>query len=206
MAAHPEFAGSYYGRSRAYRCLGDVDNALSDFNEFLSRKNDTVVTSLTDRADLYLRKGDFAGAIADYTQAIDQQPNFTDRYGKRALAYRLEGDYKRAILDYDAMVKSNDNNPKSLSVGAWPMPGLANSNGRPSISPRLSTSSPTAYYDRAQAKRESDNPDIAIGDYSAAIERDPHFAVAFQQPGPRLSASKRSRARISMRPFAWTTG
>ncbi|MGB8632324.1 MAG: tetratricopeptide repeat protein, partial [Xanthobacteraceae bacterium] len=146
MAAHPEFAGSYYGRSRAYRSLGDVDNALSDFNEFLRRKTDTVEASLADRADLYLRKGDFDRAIADYTQAIDQHPNFTDRYGKRALAYRLEGDYKRAILDTTRWSNRTTATPKSLSAGAWPMlgPGV-----RPGLAHRVGDRQQISYPGRA---------------------------------------------------------
>jgi tetratricopeptide (TPR) repeat protein len=186
IAAHPDASWAYISRSHAYRDLGDVDDALNDFNAFLKYKKDADDPQLADRGDLYLRKGDFDDAIADYTAVIDKKPDEFYLYEKRALAYRLKGDYKRAILDYDTMIKTVDNNPEVL-IGR----GLAYAGaGEPERAAVDFTKAidvypegATAYYDRAQAERESGNPDIAIADYSAAIERDPNYAVAFNSRG-----------------------
>lgn len=189
--AHPEVAWNYLSRSHAYRNLGDVDDALNDFNAFLARKKDSDDPQLADRGDLYLRKGEFDRAIADYTAVINQKPDDIYRYQKRALAYRLEGDYKRAILDYDTMIKSSDSNPeyfigRGLAYAGAGKPERAAVDFTQAID--IFPEGATAYYDRAQAERESGNPDIAIADYSAAIERDPNYAVAFNSRGRAYAA------------------
>ena len=57
------------------------------------------------RSDL----GDFEGAIEDYTQAIQINPNYTDVYYNRGNAHYELGDLESAIEDYTQAIKINYN-------------------------------------------------------------------------------------------------
>src|SRR4051794_13779266 len=46
------------------------------------------------------KQGDYTGAIADYSQAIQLEPGVPGLYWSRAHAYDKIGDYDRAIADY----------------------------------------------------------------------------------------------------------
>ena len=48
-------------------------------------------------------------AIADYTKAIELNPNHADPYYNRGVAYRVKGDHDRAIADYTKAVALNPN-------------------------------------------------------------------------------------------------
>jgi len=64
--------------------------------------------SYNNRGIAYSKKGDSAAldrAMADYTQAIQQDPKFVPAYINRARAYRLTGDIDRAIADYTQLVQ-----------------------------------------------------------------------------------------------------
>ena len=43
---------------------------------------------------------DYKGAIADYTKAIEIDPNYADAYNNRGIAKDELKDYKGAIADY----------------------------------------------------------------------------------------------------------
>ena len=45
--------------------------------------------------------GDYEGAIADYTKALEIDPDFADAYYNRGNAKKKLGDYKGAIADYN---------------------------------------------------------------------------------------------------------
>ena len=45
-------------------------------------------------------KGDFDAAIADYTKAIELNPEDADTYHIRGFAYADKGDFDAAISDY----------------------------------------------------------------------------------------------------------
>ena len=43
-------------------------------------------------------------AIADYTKAIDLNPNYADAYNNRGGVYHDKGEHARAIVDFDAVI------------------------------------------------------------------------------------------------------
>jgi tetratricopeptide (TPR) repeat protein len=44
-------------------------------------------------------KGDTAGAIADFSKAIEIRPNYTQAYNSRGSVYASKGDYEKALAD-----------------------------------------------------------------------------------------------------------
>ena len=52
---------------------------------------------------------DYYGAIADYTKAIEIDPNYVRAYAFRGDAKRLLNDYNRAIADYTKAIEIDPN-------------------------------------------------------------------------------------------------
>ena len=57
------------------------------------------------RGAAYARKGDHTRAIAEYDEAIRQDPKFSRAYWSRGNSYEFKGDYDKAIADYDEAVR-----------------------------------------------------------------------------------------------------
>jgi tetratricopeptide (TPR) repeat protein len=187
LQEHPESNYTYKSRSDAYRNLGEIDKALDDFAEYMNRRKPTDYFRISDRGDLYLRKGDFDRAIADYSEALAKEPDNQEFQHRRALAYRLKGDTRNAIAQYDKIIDYNDSNDFEAYIGRGLAYALAGKPQRAAVdftrAIDIFPEGETAYYDRAQAMRDSGNIDLAISDYSAAIERNPRYAVAFNSRG-----------------------
>lgn len=56
------------------------------------------------------RRGDLQGAIADYTQAVQVSPAFTNAYIERGIAYHDAGDLSHALADLNRAVQLEPNN------------------------------------------------------------------------------------------------
>src|SRR5262245_59128880 len=66
----------------------------------------------TGSPELYLKRGEAAAsaheydrAIADYTTAIQLQPDYAEAYNDRGFAYYLKGDVEHAIADYTRAIE-----------------------------------------------------------------------------------------------------
>jgi len=59
------------------------------------------------RGEARAAKGDYAGAISEYTRAIALQPAYTEAYVNRGVAKTLKGDLRGALADLDTAVKLN---------------------------------------------------------------------------------------------------
>ena len=85
----------FYNRGNAYAKKGDLDRAISDFNEAidLDLKN---AAAFYNRGNAYLEKGDFDRAISDFDDAIklgfklDSKDAFV--FHNRGTAYQEKGD------------------------------------------------------------------------------------------------------------------
>jgi tetratricopeptide (TPR) repeat protein len=61
--------------------------------------------SYGNRAVAYSIKKDYARAIADFSEAIQFDPNATDNYVNRGFAYYNSNDYDRAIADFNEAIR-----------------------------------------------------------------------------------------------------
>jgi tetratricopeptide (TPR) repeat protein len=57
------------------------------------------------RGIAYGKKGEYDNAIADYTRAIEIDPNDAWAYCNRGGAYDEKGDYDKAIADYTQAIE-----------------------------------------------------------------------------------------------------
>jgi len=79
------------------------DRAISMATFLVIELNDYVV--YVNRGFAYLSKGDYSRALADFNQAIQLQPNFTDAYFNRSVVYLLQQDYDLALTDLNRVIQ-----------------------------------------------------------------------------------------------------
>lgn len=80
---------------------------------------------LYDRGNAKRENGDVAGAIADYTRAIELDPKYVDAYVRRAVVKHGQGDLTGAIADYTNAIAID---PKSR-IAYFNRGGARKSNG-----------------------------------------------------------------------------
>jgi tetratricopeptide (TPR) repeat protein len=96
LELNPKHAEAYYNRGKymfKYRTRPDresftIDEIVDNYNKAIALKSffpDAYYHS--GIAKSHFDKKDYTGAIADYTKAIDQNPNFIDAYEKRSHTY-----------------------------------------------------------------------------------------------------------------------
>ena len=130
-------------------------------------------------------------AIADYTNAIRQEPSVAEYYVKRAYAYLNKEDNDRAIADYNEVIRLD---PKDYD--AYFCRGLAYSNKGDydqAISDytqaiRLNPDDAGAYNNRGNAYSAKGDHDQAISDHTKAIQLDPNDNDAYYNRGAAYDA------------------
>ncbi|MFH1227874.1 MAG: tetratricopeptide repeat protein [Planctomycetota bacterium] len=112
---NPKYAEAYGDRGSAYANNNDFDQAIANFNKAIElnpkyatayynrglvyQNIDRAITFLTKLGSAYDDKGDLDQAIADYTKAIELNPNYANAYHNRGIAYASKEDYQKAITD-----------------------------------------------------------------------------------------------------------
>jgi tetratricopeptide (TPR) repeat protein len=104
VAAAPKFAAAYVDRSFGRSEAGDLAHAIDDLSQALALGMDDPAGGYYFRAELRARTKDFAGALADYDQAIAHDANFGHAYIGRGLARMETGDTAGAQADLDHAV------------------------------------------------------------------------------------------------------
>ncbi len=94
IAANPDFH-SYFDRATAYRELGEMEKAVSDYSEAIRLKPESPV-AYHDRALCELRLGFEQRAAQDYDQALKIDPARPRSWNGRGLIYLKHGGYKKA--------------------------------------------------------------------------------------------------------------
>jgi tetratricopeptide (TPR) repeat protein len=85
--------------ARKLRDEGQFDKAIELFTHLLNRYN--VSELYFERGTTYSQSGDFANAVADFTQAIALKGDDPDCYVNRGNAYLKQEQFATAIEDYD---------------------------------------------------------------------------------------------------------
>lgn len=102
----PNYAEAYYQRGKLWHGTENYERAIEDFNTAIQLKPD-YDAPYSGRGSSYYELLQSENAIADFTHVINR--NNYERmhivYYNRALAYRLEAEYKLAIQDYTDAIR-----------------------------------------------------------------------------------------------------
>jgi tetratricopeptide (TPR) repeat protein len=121
---NPHDAFAYLNRAYARSHLGDNQGAIEDYTQALKLNPDannlqpdipiTIPEVIPNTPEEYKNRGnsrydagDYQGAVADYTQAIQLNDNDADAYFNRANAKYDLGDKKGAVSDYTIAINLN---------------------------------------------------------------------------------------------------
>src|SRR5215831_3527220 len=119
-----------------------------------------------NRAQIYVRNGDYDRAIADLSEYIHLIPNNAVALTERGLSYAKKGEYGRAIADYTEAIR--------LSHGSTTASEDIN---------RVERAIVKALNDRGLSYAKKDEYDRAIADYTEAIRRDRGSALSYSNRG-----------------------
>ena len=152
-----------------------------------------TIQTILSQAELALQQGNFLmtlrqidKAIENYSRAIKLNPNYTDAYKNRGIAYREKGKYNRAITDFSTAIdlKPDDAEIYKSRGGAYGNKGnyecaIADSSKAIDLDPNYAA----AYSNRSAAYGLKGNYERAIADGSKAIDLDPNCAAAYNNRG-----------------------
>jgi tetratricopeptide (TPR) repeat protein len=211
----PEYADAYYARGLSYESLGDFDRSLADFQTALQLEPGAIyVTRMSESVDeevfcpwswetargnidgaiarvlacrgmVFLQKGEYERAAADFTKSIELDPKPCVRFA-RGKAYFALRRFKEAIDDLMAFGLTN---PKEERVRFDIYYRLANCYREmrfykqaifnAGIAIRLDPNSPEAYFVRGCAYLDKSEPNKAIVDFTEAIRLHAEWADAY---------------------------
>ena len=125
-------------------------------------------------------RGDYQGAIADYTRALELKPNFDKAYFNRGVAKDNLGDYSAAIADYNKSLKILPNDPQAYysrglakdNLGDYSA-AIADYNRAIALNPNYAD----AYNNRGVTKGKLGDHSAAIADFNRSLKIDPNNSL-----------------------------
>ena len=120
-----------------------------------------------------LRFNNYLEAASDFSRAITLEPSNLNSYSKRGLAYYYLGEYENSVQDYDRVIELST---PDFEVG---VPIQISDNTRVRILRQLGT----IFNNRGLAYHYLGNYELALEDYTRAIETEPQLANAFYNRG-----------------------
>ncbi|RKY16683.1 MAG: hypothetical protein DRP63_04975 [Planctomycetota bacterium] len=89
---------------------GELGRAMADWTKLTTLSTDPnreSAEALHIRGIGKHQRGDYDGAIADLTKAIELKPDYVEAFVSRGIAWAKKGEYDRAIADYTKAIKLN---------------------------------------------------------------------------------------------------
>jgi tetratricopeptide (TPR) repeat protein/tRNA A-37 threonylcarbamoyl transferase component Bud32 len=145
-----------------------------------------------DAADYFYRglihdtMGDFAAAIADYSEAIRIDPELASVYNNRGNAEASLGNHDAAIADYSEAIRIDPGDATAYNNRASSQDSLGNYEAAIadySQAIRVDPDFAIAYKNRGTARYSHGEYEAAIADYSEAIRVNPEYTLAYNQRG-----------------------
>jgi tetratricopeptide (TPR) repeat protein len=103
---------AYYNRAVLKSNLGDINDAIKDFDKVL-QINPQNLNAVFNRAKLKQSRNDFQGALKDYNKTLDLYPHFLEAYFNRSILKKAMGDIVGANQDYSMGKHISDMNHKA---------------------------------------------------------------------------------------------
>lgn len=166
-------SNAYNQTEKEYSCSVNQDN-LDKYDEYIDKGNAKLLR-------------DPRGAVAEYTKAIELNPDCAELYMKRAIAKGESQDYRGAIADYTQVIKLDHNNfyDNAYSYRGTAKEILQDYNGAIADFTKAIEVNPNAgvYLSRGNSKFRLQDYNGAITDFTKAIEIDSSFATPYYARG-----------------------
>lgn len=143
-------------------------------------------TDWFENGNVYFDKKQYDRAIADYSKAIQLDPNDAMAYYNRGIAYYFKGQYDRAIADYNKGIALDPNNAIAYNYRgiAYDFKGQYDKAFKDyNKAIQLDPNYVFAYSNRGIAYKNKGQYDRAFKDYNKAIQLDSNYAQAYYNRG-----------------------
>jgi tetratricopeptide (TPR) repeat protein/S1-C subfamily serine protease len=171
--------------------------AISVYDEMIRMRPEAYI--YRNRGLMKAALKDNQGAINDYNQAIQINPNYANAYNSRGAIKATLKDRKGAIDDYSQAIQINPNYVNAYIGRGMTKTALKDSQGAIRDYDRaiqLDSNNAFAYNERGNAKVALKDNQGAIVDYDRAIRVNPNFANAYVGRGNVKLALKDSQGAI----------
>ena len=150
------------------------------------KKNQLTFWDYIRRGDRLIEKGDYENAIAEYSQAIQLEPDYASAYNNRGVAYSYLNEYKKAITDFQKVMELNPDDAFAFNNRGLVYQDLkeyekAIVNYKKAI--ELQPDYADAYYNRGNTYHDLKEYEKAIADYTKATELNPACTDAYLNRG-----------------------
>ncbi len=141
---------------------------------------------LVTRGQEKARQGDLQGALADYTLAIQLDPQNGRAHSQRGSARYKTGDWAGAVEDFTRAIQLGGGDARTYfnrGIARYRLGDYEGAVADYTHALRLDPHWALAYYSRGNAYRQLDQPQQAIEDYSRALELNPEEVRAYFNRG-----------------------
>ena len=105
-----DLVAAVFGQAEATAAQGKSAEARTLYDRGVERfANDAIVHN--NRGTFLQKQGDYAGALADYNEALRLQPSFPLAFANRGYTHSLQREFKLAEQDYLASLRIQPNQP-----------------------------------------------------------------------------------------------
>ncbi|RJR23720.1 MAG: DUF898 family protein [Desulfobacteraceae bacterium] len=113
LLKNPASPDGFYSRGWVHQMKGDLDKALSDYNQAL-RLNPVFVDAFFNRGVIYVQTGKYELAVEDFSSALKHEKGSADAFSNRGSVYFQQGKFELAIQDYTSALKIVSDDPDIL--------------------------------------------------------------------------------------------
>jgi tetratricopeptide (TPR) repeat protein len=196
-------------RALLYLSLDKAQLAMTDLNQVLANDSSDA-NAWADRGVAKSQLGDFPGAVADCTRAIELAPtdaNYVNRGNALATLHRE----KEALADFDAVLQHDPHNLAALIGRAnadYAIPRLAASLDDYNLVIETDPTNAAAYFKRGNVHFDLKQLSAAYNDYSESLKLNPNQPVVLlnrsntaARLGRRGDAAKDERSALELDPY-----
>jgi tetratricopeptide (TPR) repeat protein/mono/diheme cytochrome c family protein len=152
----------------------------------LSQPKNRALARCLAQGDALLAKGDAAGAVKAYAEALALDPDSVEAHVGRGDARRAQRDFEAAVADYSAALGLDPRSTVALNNRGLAQirrgdheAAIADFTAALRLDPKLAV----AYHNRASAHFARGDTERALADYTEAIRLDPRSARFFNNRG-----------------------
>lgn len=173
ITMHPTSGDLFWMRGVLHQRSEHHQNAINDFTKATELECRRPALAYAGRAACRLRLGDCLGAIEDLNAAITEKPDLPHAYLLRATIHQRNGNFERAIKDFDNAIRFEPS-PEAFAFLGRAICHLRVKNFPAACSDatsaaRIDPSNPRAFYVRALAHGGRGDDEAAEADYATVV-------------------------------------
>ena len=169
---------------RVVRTIFEMAGLDPETKRLFGEREFSFAQGYIERGNRFYETGEYAQALADYSDAIELDPGSAESFYRRGFVLMQREDFAGAIVDFSHALRIEPNNPSGhLAMGiayrAKPEPDHDLSLSYLTRAIDLGPNFPDAHHERGITLLAMSNPAQAIADFDQSIVLDPQFAEAY---------------------------